>query len=886
MHRVCGVFFCLLFFLFLVGITSCSDFLGDDDGGLTEYLDPTELKELPPPGCKAVALSTSKASPFEKVEVDLEFENFDPTAFGVELRLDQEGQANFFLPVYRNDQGYFFSAPVHPDGIDGGLMHLHFTDGEVSCDDEISFVVEALDPAPGSLQDLIDNSSALARALAASFGYDVDDLIDADVDDLPAPLIPLAIQLWTLNHPDNPDSLQAHLDNNTLPVDHTDEDLQFAEAVLAASGHLDNLVLRRQAVEDLVADNPDLDIDFSTPTNLLQGKVGQTQQGLCSVFNGPMEVKIGNYRELSYYMRKARRAESHGERVERVGLAVGLLGTIPGPSAVVAAIISLVLAVDTLMTSAHANLYPRELTAPEVEDLQTDFNEDFLTRGNWGPYRVTAVSPGWDAPADIMDALISAIFAISSLPGGVSSPSANVADSLDQYLRKFLETSADTLGDEFIDSISNFVFENAASVLNQEILGDSGLCVITPGPWPDIGIHQLHWLDIEYHGAVTGLLGDHAVEVCRDGPLPTERSEYEPISTGAGGVVITASQDHFPTATDPLGSRLVEAVTVHEINVLVDPRRRVAFPGDTIELSGIIENAHNQRGQWHYPDAVEVLDTHTPSDDRQRIELTLPQSDDDFPVFLLLSSRAQTGLRDPLCSPPVRAELISIQNEIDLEITPRHRCIPEGGSLQLKADLAYPDPTARVDWSAGAGTIDDTGYFQAPSTSGEVTIEATVAGTDLEDRVQIRVGECGCFFDAQVSGGGLNLRLSSYGGMFAYEQDGAITIKMADHDQGLGATLQGYLDSGEYLGSIPETPEFGLAGTVVAEGDMTLHRHLQGNAIQGSFSGTGAHLGEFLEFLHIGEHADVYEYQMSIHFMVPLASGIGALLPNDDCSPP
>lgn len=877
----------------LPGLLSCGDlqdlFDDDTDPPLTPYLDPDELTEPVDPACHGVDLTTSEAAPFERVDVTFDFEDFDPEYFGVEMRRDADENAedaDFFIPIRRDDQGYFFLAPAHPDGIDGGRFHLQFRDAELRCEGSKALTIAPLQRAPGTLAAIVDAAADRAHTLAQAHGYTADDLVDADAADLPGPMLPLSAQIWALNHPDNPDSLAARIATDDLPLEYTTSDLEFAEALLAASGHLQDLEQASQDIEELLADSPDIDVRFEAPINQIQPAPAQTTQSLCSHFDGMASQQISNYNELSYYMRKANRAQSHGERVARIGWAVGALGVIPGPSSIAAAIISLVFAFDTLMVNAHTSLYPRELSDPRLENFTADFNEDFDTRGDWGPYFVTATAPGWTPTADFRNALLSAVFSLATLGAVNSSIAPRVAGELKKHMDKFLSANAEKTLDNLMDGIVEHFIENITYMIYDELPVDDANCTITAGPWPDIPIHNSHWLDVAYEGGIAPIIGEQSGAACRNGPLATSPTEYEPFKTGLGRLIIKASQDHFPTAANPLGSQLIEVVDTHEIDVHVDRHRRVAYPGDTIEMEGLILNAHNQQGRWKYPDFVERLDFDAPTDGPQRLELELPQAPEAFPIPVLLSSRAYKGLRSPECDPPARAQLITIDDETDLDVFPRHRCLPEGGTLQLQADLAHPDPDAQVHWSSSAGTIDDNGFFEAPDSAGEVQIEAQVNDGELQERVTYRIGECGCFFDAQVHGGGLNLRLSNYGGLLAFEHDGSMTIKMADHDKGLGAVLQGDLRTGEFIFSITEHPEDGLAGAVTSAGDIQLVEHPDSNTIQVSFSATGAHLGEFFEVLHFGEEATVFEYTMSVDLMVPVTSGIGAMLPNDECSPP
>ncbi len=840
----------------------------EDDGELAEYieLEPDEEEEL---RCEGVTLSVDRGQPLSRIDVNFEFEGEEPDGFGVELKLTGDDDDDPFLPVYRDEDGYYFSAPPHPDGIDGGDMELFFTDGVVSCEDPVGLEIEALPEAPGTIEDLIKESSELARTLIRSFGYEPEDIVDADIDEIPAVLIPMAVQLWSLDHPDNPDSLLARLQADDLPVDHAEEDLIFAEALLAASGHVGNLEARQEVVQELV-DETEVTVGFVGSADLLRQDVDEQQQGLCSPVEGLLEVEINNDQDLSYYMRKAHRAVAHGERVERVSTVVGVLGTIPGPSSVAAAIVSLVMVVDQLMTNAHTDIYPRDLVDPQVEGLTTDFAEDFTERGRWDSYSVTAEAPGWDATADIVDALISSVFAIKSLPKGAFSMPTNVGQRLTRYLDDFAQKAASELIEELGGNIKTWIAENALSAVNGHVLGESGLCMIETGPWPDITILNTSWLEIEYEGAVAGLLGgDDAGDFCRPGSVPTSMREYEPTQTGVGSVKIEPSHAQFPSRT-PEDAAFFEHIDVNPIEVVVDPQERMGFPGQEMTIEGTIENAENQQGEWLHDD-LEEISTETPTDGPQRITVRLPDSADDFPVFMKLNSVSNTGLRSSECDPYARAQLVVIRSEEALDIVPRHRCIPEDGSLQMEAVAATEDPGAQVQWSSSSGSIDESGYFEADSRGG-VDITATVEGTELEETATIRVGACGCFFDVRVDHLGMNV--SGYDHIAAAQIDQTFNVNMGDPDEEIGAGILREAGAGDFeedaLATVTNEPTLGMLATIAADGTFSTSR--SGSRVRGGFGGTGAHLGEFFAILNDAGQPIPQERQVSISFIAPVGS--------------
>ena len=850
------------------GISGCFGAFSpdEDEGNLAEYVEFDPDDEEDELECQGVVLSSEQAPPFERIEVDFDFEGEEPEGFGVELKLTGDDDDDPFLPVYRDTDGFYFSVPPHPSGIDGGDMELLFTDGEVTCEDPMLFEVEALAEAPGAIEDLIAESAELNRILIRSFGYEPQDVIDADADELPAILIPLAVQLWTLNHSDNPDSLLARLQADDLPVDHTEEELVFAEALLGASGHIENLQARQAVVQDLI-DETEVDVGFRSTANLLRDDITETHQGLCSVFDGLLEVEIENDQDLSYYMRKGHRAVSHGERAERVSSIVGVLGLFPGPSAVAAAIVGLVMAVDQLKTNAHTDIYPRDLVEPKVEGLTTVFAEDFEERGNWSTYSVTAEAPGWDAPADILDALISIGFAIKSLPkGGVPMPG-NVGARLSQYLDDFAAKAADEFTEEFLENVVGWLAENALSVANQEVIGESGFCVIEPGPWEDIPILNTSWLEIDYEGAVSGLLGEDAGEFCRPGPLPTSRKEYEPTKTGIGEVTIEPKRVQFPTR-DPDSARFEEDISVNEIEVVLDPRERMGFPGQEIDIVGSIENAENRKGEWHLPDEVEEVSADNPEDGLQHLTAKLPDSEEDFPVFIALRSLADEGLRSDECDPVARSEWMVIRSEESLDIIPRHRCIAEGGSLQMEAIAATEDPEAEVQWTSSSGSIDENGFFEADS-RGEVAITASVEGTELEETANIRVGSCGCFFDVRVSYP--NMSVSGYDHVAATTFGDSLRVSMGDPETEIGANVQRNDEEDSHfegdLATVSNEPRLGMLSSVAAEGQLSASR--RGSLVQGSFTGKGVHFGEFFALLNDAGQPIPQEVLVSISFLAP-----------------
>lgn len=706
------------------------------------------------PRCYGVDIQRHSARPFERVDVELDIFSGDSDVddieafrgvFGVDIEYD-DGQ-QWFLPVYydADEQHHYFIAPHHPEGIGGGPATLHFTDGETTCEESLPWTVESIDRAPGTLTELIEASTQLTRELARSYGYEPQQLLDTPTDELPPPLIPLAFHIWALDHPDNPHSLKAGLENGELPVEFDDNDLEIVEAFLAEAGLVENLQRSLESLEQLEPPSG-FDATLLRQSPLRTDDIDTTAQPLCSFADDRFTVDIQTADELSHYMIKADLAESLGEQVEIASNLAGLVSVVPGPTGVVGALMGLIFAIDQLMRSAHANTLPRYLTEPRVDQWIPSFFEDYTEPKSWSHYRVDAYTDGWDATADIADALIEFAFSVTGAAGGAVRIINRATDRIDL---------PPSMADELRDNLQRFVAQNATRAGMDTILDGSGFCVIEPGPWPDIDI-RTQLLEARYDGSIGTRHGDQFSldDFCYDDHHQGQDiSYYEPLALGPGQIKVNADPSYFPPGYNRQLSRWRGDVTVYPGDVDIPHDDRSADPGDVVTLRGEIDHLWDRSGRWKVrTDAGKIIDTDDDVEGNHRADIQLPSSTDDFPVIVSLKSTADTGLRHSDCNPPPRHHLAIIRSDEELRIEPQFRCIEEGGQLQYEAHVSVAESDPDIQWSASGGSIDDRGLFQA-SDIGEFTIEATVDGYDLQDDAHLRVGPCECFHHVSLTGG-------------------------------------------------------------------------------------------------------------------------------------
>lgn len=743
--------------------------------------------------CQGVELSRQGAEPFERVDIDLQLFDVDVEGpklreglFAVEVIYGEEEGESYKMPVYYDvvEETHFIVSPHHPDSLQGGPVGLRFDDGQTACEGEYDWEVEALPPAPGALIEALESSSELAVELLATYGLTAQEVMSGDLEEIPVMAIPLAIQAWATAHPDNPDSLKRQIEEGRLALSPSAEDLEAVDRIV---GKLDFARRNREAlneIAELEAEGVETRFTDPGPSDGLGfgDDLGSRQQGICGSLSRFVEVEINSSDDLSYYMRKAATSEALAESTAMVAQAVGLLSSIPAPSAIVGKLLGIFLTIDQLMKSAHANAYPRELYAPEVRSYAPNFLEDYTQAEEWSDYYISAKAPGWDVTKDIGQQLADLAF---SLAGRFDPTPGKGGESV-------IDTLLDSFGldDGLAREISTGLLEFVQQLGPMESLGGwldgSGACVLNPGPWENIRVGMTgSKLKVEYPGKIGSRANgaDFREGFCVDGGPGGVLNSYEPQRFGEGAIEVKAngSRAHFPPESNEASSRWIKNIDMLPIEVVMETPNVAALPGETVTLEATIENAHDPSGIWEVVMGEATLENERRNDNQLSVDVVLPDNEVAFPVVVELRSRSSRGLRSPTCDPVPRAATAVIRDDSFLRINPRARCLSEDETHQFEAEYASADPSARPVWSATDGSISQNGLF-VPGKAEEVTITARLEGTELTDSVRARVGHCECFYDIRVSGMA-NGTMGAFMGITGLYADGMLIIEMGYENQ-------------------------------------------------------------------------------------------------------
>ncbi len=857
----------------LPGCNCLTQFAPDEYG--KEYVEVDEL-ELEP-FCYAVAIEEPSAVPLDRVDVSLLVLKYTNDGmlgawdgpFGVEVTYDGYDD-ELFLPVLfdTEERVHYFVAPAHPAGIDGGTARLSFHDTEIACDDELELTLEPLPPGPeGTFEEIIAASTELTRALVELWGFDPDEIVHTPHDELPAMMVPLALRLWVMDHPDNPDSVMAILEDGEI-MEITAEEKAIADALLARSGILEGL---QEALQAVVDEGHEYAIDpvFSLQQPLRDDDIATIEQPLCSFLSNRVDVEINDADELRSYMWKAHNAEALRGTVELGQTAFSLIGLVPGVG-IAGSLIGLFFTFDLLLRSAHANTLPRVLVDPSVDDYSSLIWEDDESIHSFSGYQVTAESLGWDATADIVDALADVVTAIlsqlvqfrSEVPGAFGELAGDRTVGLIEAAVEKLNMG-NALANEFVANILGLVTSAAQSGGVDFLYEGQGICYVKPGPWGPFTLGNRH-REVRYQSAVgnRGRAEDHERGFCNEGFVPgLSDNDYEQMFIGTGRILVNAIG--FPPDTNELSSRWHGPVRVDPLDVHVHWSDRSAHPGDVITVTGEVNLAHDTRAQWLVlSEGAQILSTDSTPDGFHSAEVQTPTDPDQFPVFLVLQSRSTDGLRTPECDPPPRQALQIIRNDEYLDIDPKVKCIGEGGELQYEAIISARTDNPTITWSSTGGSIDDNGLFRGTEV-GEFTVRARLDGTDLEESALVRVGGCECYFNVRLSGE-VNASFGRYGGLTANYVQNNIDISFR--------TLPDALDRGNGGFFTPLAIQEGGAGILPAggslaydglslsiydeidnfmvdmgRGTLTIHRWTDDDYIQGTFEGEARRSFQLME---------------------------------------
>ncbi|NNK64107.1 MAG: hypothetical protein HKO98_12980 [Gemmatimonadetes bacterium] len=589
--------------------------------------------------------------------------------------------------------GLGMTTPLHPTlGLEGGPVWIRVTDGDLACA-PIPFTIEALPAAEGELGSVVDLVAEVLRIQTAVLETTPEALAAVPLDQVPEPLLPLAVVQLVLDHPDNPSSLRA-IANGTEGQPGT---LDAIEALLATTG------LRERLQQRVGGAQPTPTPLRSTvdPTTCTVSGIGQDTQRLSDCMGAAAQIRA----TLQALVNQA--------IIDRMGAALAATVAANGDQqATVRLVLGLIAWSVVNQELATWSRLPHSLQRIDVELNPARFGEDDDRAGTLDA-RLTAWNRVWRPEVHPFRNLMydaSPIYEVAQALG------ANT-DALDVGLGLFIE--------------SQLRGRINARSYPREAFG--------PVPINDPKWSEVTWRDDQPGGRPSiskathttyraARLGETSVHVATPGMDPTA----------------FAGEDHAgssPAAVDSIQIRIIPSDTI------IDPTKQAVF----------LVAVENARFPDSLAVTTEQTSTAgfaaVGGPNNEFVLVYTPPANASFadPDSLHIEHTARYAAR--IGGPP-RFDYATIRFGA-VVISPQPSCIDVSEQVTFSAQVLGLD-NQEVRWSTDVGTIGATdGVFRAPTTrpsGGVATIKAvSVEEPGLEAEAMIPIG-CTCAFGFTLGG--------------------------------------------------------------------------------------------------------------------------------------
>ncbi|NBC03811.1 MAG: hypothetical protein GVY20_08925, partial [Bacteroidetes bacterium] len=171
--------------------------------------------------CEDIEFEMSSGKPTNYIQINGLSDAFgdEPLGWVYESeKMDEENRFAVYIERINETTGEML-IPIHPGNyMEGGTVtiEIYNENQSINCSG-ISFEIEALESAPGTIKQMIDNLEIAFKNMAQEFGYNIDELLAVDVSDLPDEVKALAASIQTLDGSNNPNSIRQIL-NGQAPV--------------------------------------------------------------------------------------------------------------------------------------------------------------------------------------------------------------------------------------------------------------------------------------------------------------------------------------------------------------------------------------------------------------------------------------------------------------------------------------------------------------------------------------------------------------------------------------------------------------------------------------------------------------------------------------------
>lgn len=644
--------------------------------------------------------------------------------------------------------------PLHPaNWMEGGPAQLAVVseDGTMACPG-LTFTVEPLEPAPGTLERMVDDFEGALEAWGGAFGYTRAELLATPAEALEPWAVPVAGGLKAIDGPDQENTLRAML-SGTAPIldgESIDEEaLALFDALLALSeGTLPAGV--PPGGSTLVR----APLSIPEPCIALPSDIETAEDLDCWMAAHATLVEEGQFRQDFY--EGFSRSAAITLPVEKI-MFLGM----NGPTATVNSLVQFM----HMMDQGLLHLMPSELLELDLEVDRMPLEEDAAATWSWSA-TLGARSSGWE---------LDPVLALGVLPVGLGTGGSAIA----KFLRQ---------GQEMQQAVSAVVDHTAGLVGETEVL--------------NIDFPPREWsvpVETTTDGAFFAWTLDTESTESGDDPFVfgSYENRYVPTGPGSSELTVRTRSGAFQ------GQNREDRANLEMLPIEVDfPGGNPIYmtPGESIFIGVDVENAIDASIDWSLVNGGGGITITPGSGDRHAAAI---EANEPGQYQVRAESATRNGLRADNDPPRFDVAFIRVG---ELEVFPSPTsCILVGDAHQFSARFGEESVSFdELEWTiSGPGSVSETGIFQA-SSSGAVTIVFSLR-SDSDQTVTISFevteicgsftlessqfafsGTCVTFHDDGVEGaGGV-----AFGSRFADDQHGGISF---------------FLDFGEFMETSGDT---------------------------------------------------------------------------------
>lgn len=647
--------------------------------------------------CPDLSLGAADGMPLDTVALGQLPASFDTLVF-VMATVDDTLSSYGGVEVDSATGNAAMTVPIHPSADPaGGAVELHVSDGTRACAGQ-AFTIDALPPAPGELEGVVDLLQDLVDAQAAALDVTRSDIVNTPVDSLPDLLKPLALTQSVVDDPDNDHSLRSIVDGTSS--ESGDAHVDLLDALLARTGlrsALSAVVTAAEAETRTPAPVPD---PAGNGAIHGAGTGASITTGLCT----PDLVQDAGF--LNYCMEKAQDAAFHGptdDLMDDASKGMMYASLVPGLGTATAVGGAVIWVVQT-EKKRNAALLPSLLTKMELTASPTEFLEDEEGPGTWVA-SVYATNQGYDMGEEFLSGALNA--------AGV----AGIGDA------------AQLAGPE-VHNLAGWVL--TGPVANKLLEGGTiEQFIIDASNYGPIDVSDEAW-------SASRIVGDAF-------SIPSHGA-YDPEKVGTATLSVRTADGKFG------GSQVAEheELRVKQLYVTASPDEVYLSADEPQTFSFQVHDAR-------HPDMLEVKDagslqgtvgaTSYIGSGLHTVEYTAPSNPDPSQADLLtVEQTATTGARENSAERRIAIATIHFGK---VRISPRNPCVDRGKTQTFTADIQGLGNTT-IAWEivAGGGSLSATegatvDYTAPDAGSGTITLKAYDKDhPDNKDQVSFQYGKC------------------------------------------------------------------------------------------------------------------------------------------------